>query len=329
MRRRRWPIGLWLLGMACEVDSRVLSTASPLDTPDNIEAAGGAGATAGESAASGLPGSSTEQPPLPVLGASGSASIAPPPPTSMPMSAAGAGGATGAGSAAAGAAGSAVGAAGSAVGAAGSAAAAMGGMDPRPSPYLTAELAGATYSQECSALQAYSVGFPLRSDPPGSALTVWGPSLEFVDRPESEGCDWPDDAPLFTLAVGFRGIVTSQGSYIGAPVPGLYDLSDPMLANQLLIRLFVVSGENQNSLALYYSYDQLVDMTSGAALLPRQLEGLSGTLTVRELSTPSPATLHPVTYVIEVSELVLRQSSDFISEDWPLLASVPRARLYW
>jgi hypothetical protein len=200
-------------------------------------------------------------------------------------------------------------------------------MDPLPSLHLTAELAGTSYSQECSAMGVYSLGLRLGSS--DGAVTAWGPSLEIVDRPELEGCDWPDEAPMFALSVIFRGVVSGAvaGSYVGSPVPGQYDLSDPVLADQLLISL--EASRSPTSFTFYQSYDEPTDMTSGAELPPRQLEGLSGTLTVREQATANPRTTLPVTYVVEVSDLVLRQSSIFMTAEWPQQAFVPTARMYW
>ena len=174
-------------------------------------------------------------------------------------------------------------------------------------------------------MRIYALGLRLGSS--DGSETTWGPSLEIADRP-LEGCDWPDDAPDLALSVIFRGVVSgvAGGSYVGTPVPGQYDLSDPALADQLLISL--EASQSPTSFTFYQSYDQPTDMT-GAVLPPRQLEGLSGTLTVREQATLSPRTSLPVTYVVEVSDLVLRQSSIFMTEEWPLQASVPTARLYW
>jgi hypothetical protein len=315
MRRACCAIGLCVMGVACGIDQRVVSTQPP---PDNSSAARGIGGNAGESAApSELPGSSIAQPPLAVPGASGSASIDPPPASIGSMSAGGAGGAAGAPPGAAGS------------GAAGATAdagmAQLPNMDPLPVPHLTAELAGTTYSQECSAMRVNSLGLSLGSS--DGSVAAWGPSLEIADRP-LEGCDWPDDAPEFALSVVFRGVVSggAAGSYVGSPVPGQYDLSDPALADQLLISLEVFGSPS--SFTFYQSYDEPTDMT-GAELPPRQLEGLSGTLTVREQATVSPHTYMPVTYVVEVSDLVLRQSSIFMTAEWPQQASVPTARLYW
>jgi len=132
----------------------------------------------------------------------------------------------------------------------------------------------------------------------------------------------------------FRGADFINGRFIGRPALGEYDLADPTLSERMLVHFAIIGRDavpegTSPPYAVYQSYEEPVDMVSGELLLPRQLTGVSGTVTVREIDHMSLGTGQPTTFVVEANNLVLSQNAALSMGVWPPTVSVATARMSW